>query len=229
MVVSSSSGFVEVLRRVPLFAELSASELSSLSERVSLLRMAAGEVVFLEGARCGGLLIVMEGAVRVVKTAASGRHQLLAIERPGSSLGEVSVFDGGPYSATAIAETDVALLRVDAREFRSLCAAHPEIAMKVIRVLGHRLRRLRVLVEELSFGTVRHRLIAHLLRLAEEQGRAEVVLEENNEELAGRLGTVREIVSRNLGRLHGDGLIVMRKRSVRIPDVAALRAELREA
>ncbi len=109
MAASSTSGYAEILRRVPLFNELCASEISSLSERVSLLRYAASEVIFLEGARCDGLLIVMEGAVRVLKTAPSGRHQLLAIERPGSSLGEVSVFDGGPYSATAIADTDVAL------------------------------------------------------------------------------------------------------------------------
>jgi len=81
-------------------------------------------------------------------------------------------------------------------------------------------------VEELSFGTVRHRLIAHLLRLATEQGCIEIVLSENNEELAGRLGTVRELISRNLGRLHGDGLIVMCKRSVHIPDAGALQAEL---
>ena len=67
---------------------------------------------------------------------------------------------------------------------------------------------------------------AHLLRLAAEQGGGEIVLCENNEELAGRLGTVRELISRNLGRLHGDGLILMRKRSVRIPDIQALRAEL---
>ena len=169
MGASSNSGYADTLRRVPLFNELSESELCSLAERVSLMRHDFGEVIFLEGAKCSGLLIVMEGAVRVVKTAASGRHQLLAIERPGSSLGEVSVFDGGPYSATAIADTDVVLLRMQADQFRSLCAAHPDIAMKVIRVLGHRLRRLRVLVEELSFGTVRHRLIAHLLRLAAEQ------------------------------------------------------------
>lgn len=226
---ASSNNFSDILQRVPLFADLSPGELSSLGERVSVVRFDAGEVIFLEGAQCPGLLIVMEGTVRVLKTAASGRHQLLAIERPGSSLGEVSVFDNGAYSATAIAESGVALLRVESEQFRALCAAHPQIAMKVIRVLGHRLRRLRELVEELSFGTVRHRLIAHLLRLCEEQGSTDIVLAENNEELAGRLGTVREIISRNLGRLHGDGLIEMRKRLVRIPNAEKLRAELREA
>ena len=74
-------------------------------------------------------------------------------------------------------------------------------------------------------------MIAHLLRLAEEQGAragAVIVMNENNEQLAARLGTVRELVSRNLGRLHGEGLIRMSKRAVTIPDESALRAELKK-
>ena len=87
------------------------------------------------------------------------------------------------------------------------------------------------LIEELSFSTVRGRLIAHLVRLAEEDGRAtsrgiEFELSENNEELAARLGTVRELVSRNLGRLHAEGLIKMRRRAVIIPDLGWLKEEM---
>jgi len=86
------------------------------------------------------------------------------------------------------------------------------------------------LVEDLSFSTVRGRLIAHLLRLAEETGRetprgTQFELTENNEELAARLGTVRELVSRNLGHLHGAGLIEMKQRTINLPNPAALRDE----
>ena len=135
------------------------------------------------------------------------------------------------YSATAIAITRTEILRLQGHQFRALCLAQPAVAVKVIGVLGHRLRHLRNLVEELSFTTVRDRLISHLLRLAGDrgiQGEAGIgiLLDENNEELATRLGTVRELISRNLGRLHGEGLIVMRRRSVCIPDEAALRAQL---
>lgn len=193
----------------------------------------AGQVVFDEGDPAGDLLIVQEGSVRIVKTAASGRHQLISIERAGSSLGEVSVFDGGAYSTTAITVTPAVLLRLKGQRLRRLCAVHPEVAFKVIRVLAHRLRHLRNLVEQLSFATVRDRLIAHLLHLAEERGvrseaGIEIELDENNEELAGRLGTVRELVSRNLGRLHGQGLIRMRRRAVTIPNKDALCSELGE-
>jgi len=104
------------------------------------------------------------------------------------------------------------------------------MAQKVFKVLGHRLRHLVGLVEQLSFSTVRTRLIAYLIRLAEEKGARtatgiEFQLAENNEELAVRLGTVRELISRNLGRLHGEGLIHMNRRSVNIPNIAILREE----
>ena len=126
------------------------------------------------------------------------------------------------------------LLRLEARQFRRICLEYPEIGLKVIKVLGHRLRRMGALVEALSFSTVRDRLVSHLLELAETRGRktaagVEVALLENNEDLAARLGTVRELVSRNLGRLHNDGLIVLRKRAVTIPDLSRLRQEISSA
>lgn len=220
------------LRRVPLFNELSEPELSSIAAHVKVGRYDAGQIVFNEGDRGGDLLIVQEGSLRVEKTAANGRQQLISIERAGGSLGEVSVFDGGSYSATAVAISAVVLLRVDGPYFLKLCLSNPGVALKVIRVLGHRLRHLRNLVEELSFSTVRDRLISYLLRLADERGirsaaGIEIELNENNEELAARLGTVRELVSPNLGRLHGECLIRMRRRAVTIPNEAALRAQLR--
>jgi CRP-like cAMP-binding protein len=222
---------VGTLRRVPLFAELSEGELSAIAERVTRSEFSGGAIVFAEGDLCRELLIVETGAVRLLKTSAGGREQLISIERKGSTLAEAPAFDEGRYSVTASAIEATALLRLPAEDFRAICLQHPEVAMKVIKALGHRLRHLDGLVEELSFSTVRGRLISHLLRLAEEgRGRggseAEFELRENNERLAARLGTVRELISRNLGRLHGEGLIEMRRRLVRIPDVARLEKEI---
>ncbi len=153
---------------------------------------------------CRELLIVEEGTVKIVKSALSGRQQLLGIERKGSSLAEVAVFDGGRYPASAEATSSTTLLRLSADSFRQTCLKNPKMALKVFKVLAHRLRHLVSLVEELSFATVRARLI----------------------QLAVRLGTVRELISRNLGRLHGDKLIEMNKRTVNIPDLAILRDEI---
>lgn len=228
-----SRSFIETLRRVPLFNELSSDEIVSLAAKAGSERYAAGQLIFSEGDAGGDLLIVKDGSVRVVKTSPGGRQQLISIEREGSSLGEVSVFDGGAYSTSAIALASTELLRLKGAHFRNFCSSRPEVAFKVIRALGHRLRRLRNLVEQLSFATVRHRLIAHLLQLAEERGipspaGVEIKLDENNEELAARLGTVRELISRNLGRPHGEGLIHMQRRAVTIPDTSRLRGELSE-
>jgi len=226
-------GMIDTLRRVPLFQDLSMPELASLAAKASRQRYGRGQLVFSES-ECGGdLLIVESGIVKALKTAPDGRQQLIAIERAGSSLGEVSVFDGGAYSVTAVASEPTVLLRISGEYFRAVCLAHPQLAIKVIRVLGSRLRQSRRLIEELSFGTVRDRLIAHLLREAEERGAQtpqgiRFQRNGNNEDLAAQLGTVRELVSRNLGRLHGEGLVIIEPRSVTIPDLERLRGELRQ-
>jgi CRP/FNR family transcriptional regulator len=228
---TSAPDLIATLRRVPLFAELSKQELGAIAERATRKRYEQGFIVFSEGDTCRELLIVEEGSVKLFKSAANGREQLIGIERTGNTLTEVPVFDGGRYTVTALVIEPAVLLQLDAEHFRKVCLQQPEVAVKVIKVLGHRLRHLDGLVEELSFSTVRGRLIAHLLRLAEESGKhegtsVEFELKENNEELAARLGTVRELISRNLGRLHGDGLIEMRRRAVRIPDMQKLESEV---
>jgi CRP/FNR family transcriptional regulator len=223
---------IATLRRVPLFAELSDQQLGAIAERATRKRYERDSTVFSEGDSCRELLIVEQGSVKLMKNAANGRQQLIGIERIGSTLAEVPVFDGGRYTVTALVIEPTVLLRLDAEHFRKVCLLQPEVAVEVIKVLGHRLRHMERLVEELSFSTVRGRLIVHLLRLAEECGKRSGIsvdfeLNENHEELAARVGTVRELISRNLGRLHGDGLIEMRRRSVRIPDVPRLEDEVR--
>jgi len=225
------SDLVSTLRRLPLFTDLSDPELALVAENVSRLRYERGSTIFSEGDPCHELLTVEAGSVKIIKSAANGRQQLIGIERRGNSLAEVPVFDGGRYPASAEAASDVVVLRLPADDFKRICLQNPELSLKVFKVLGHRLRRLVSLVEDLSFSTVRARLIAHLLRLAAESGRqtslgVQFDLLENNEELAARLGTVRELVSRNLGRLHGAGLIEMKRRMINIPSLAALREEI---
>jgi CRP/FNR family cyclic AMP-dependent transcriptional regulator len=226
-----NSEYLRTLRRLPLFNDLSDMDLALVAEGVSRLHFDAGSVIFEEGNPCRELLIVEEGEVKLVKSALNGRQQLLSIERKGSSLAEVAVFDGGRYPATAEAVSSTTLLRLSADKFQRTCVSNPEMALKLFKVLAHRLRHLVSLVEELSFSTVRARLVAHLVRLAEQGGVPTpqgicFQLSENNEQLAARLGTVRELISRNLGRLHGNKLIEMNKRIVTIPNLALLRDEI---
>jgi CRP/FNR family cyclic AMP-dependent transcriptional regulator len=221
----------EVLRRVPLFADLSETEVKFLAERAVPRRYAPGELVFAEGDACPGLFVIESGNVRLFKTSTGGREQVLAIEKAGNSIAELPVFDGGKYPASAAAVEDAQLLFVSKQDFHSLCLVHPKVALKVLRVVGSRLRRLVGIIEELSFTTVRSRLISLLVRLAGEQARGvttgvQVTLPATNQELAAHIGTVRELVSRNLSRLQAEGLIKVDGRTVTIPKLAALQEQL---
>jgi CRP/FNR family transcriptional regulator len=144
------------------------------------------------------------------------------------------VFDGGPYPASAAAVEESTLLFVSRNDFRNICLDHPQVALKVLQVVGARLRRLVGIIEELSFTTVRHRLISWLLRQAQTQGRTTPVgrtftLQTSHQELAAQIGTVRELVSRNLARLQAQKLIEISGRDVTIPDPEALEADLAAA
>jgi len=224
----------QTLARVPIFAGLSEAELAFLSQRTVSRRFLAGQTVFAEGEPCIGLYVVESGHVRIFKSSASGREHVLSIEGPGSSVAELPVFDGGNYPASVTAIDDATLLFVSKQDFHSLCLAHPQVSLKVLRVVGARLRRLVGIIEELSFTTVRHRLAALLLRLANTSGKRtaagiEIILPASNQELASQIGTVRELISRNLSRFQAEGMLTIEGRSVTVTNLKALEAELQAA
>ena len=215
------------LAKVPIFSGLTEGELAFLLQRAIPRRYAAGEIVFGEGEPCLGMYVVESGHIRIFKSSSGGREHVLSVDGPGSSVAELPVFDGGSYPASAAAVDDATLLFVSKQDFHALCLAHPEVTLKVLRVVGARLRRLVGIIEELSFTTVRHRLASFLLRLAQKEGkRAEegiqVALPASNQELASQIGTVRELVSRNLSRLQAEGMVQLDGRHVLILDLKAL-------
>lgn len=219
------------LQATPLFSALDATEIAALAERAVIRRYSAGEVLFSEGEPCAGLYVVSSGRVRIFKTSPGGREQVLTIEGPGSSIAELPVFDGGSYPASAGALDDAQLLYVSRHDFRACCLEHPEVALKVLQVVGARLRRLVGIIEELSFTTVRHRLIAWLLREAQAHGQpgksgTHFELRVSHQELATHIGTVRELVSRNMARLQAQGLIQITGREIAIVNQEGLESEL---
>lgn len=224
-------GRADALKKVPIFSDLTEKELSFLAERAVPMRAEPGKLIFSEGQACEGLYMVESGAVKVYKSSAGGREQVLTIEGPGGSIAELPVFDGGSYPASAAAVSEARLLFVSKRDFQALCLQHPEVALKVLKVVGARLRRLVGIIEELSFTTVRHRLAALLLRLARRRGQktsrgVEFNLRGSNQELAAHIGTVRELVSRNLSRLQAEGIVKIEGKTVIVPDLSALEAEV---
>src|SRR5690348_11135599 len=232
--MAEATSVVSSLAAVPLFSGLSAEEVRLLAARFVRRHFSAGELLFSEGDPCRGLYIIDAGKLRIFKSSAAGREQVLTIEGPGSSIAELPVFDGGPYPASVSAVEDAQLLFVSRDDFRACCLEHPEVALKVLQVVGTRLRRLVGIIEELSFTTLRHRLIAWLLREAEAHGRStpEGVLFElgmTHQELAAHIGTVRELVSRNLARLQAQGFIHAQGREITIVNREGLEADLASA
>ena len=220
-----------LLKRVPLFSSLSEQEFAFLTSHLVQRKYAAGELIFSEGDPCTGLYVVRAGNVRIFKSSAGGREQVLSIDGPGSSIAELPVFDGGNYPASAQAVNDCTLFFFSRQDFQSLCLQYPQVALKVLKVIGSRLRKLVGIIEELSFTTVRHRLIALLVRLGKSDGTrngdaVSLTLPFNNSELAAQIGTVRELISRNLSRLQSEGLIEVDNRDLKITSIKRLQQEL---
>ena len=234
MTAKNQESPVSLLRKVAIFSSLSENELAFVVPRLVPRRFPSGHMIFSEGDACTGLYLVQAGNVRIFKSSAGGREQVLSIEGVGSSIAELPVFDGGNYPASAQAVSESALLFFSREDFQALCLEYPRVALKVLGVIGGRLRRLVGIIEELSFTTVRHRLIAMLVRLGKNTGSRNgiattVTMPANNTELAAQIGTVRELVSRNLSRLQSEGLIELDDRVVKIPSLQRLESELEEA
>jgi CRP-like cAMP-binding protein len=222
---------VDTLRRVPFFAVLPPEELRALAAHCVVRRLAREEILFAEGDPCQGLYVVQNGAVKLFKMADTGREQVLVIERAGSTVGELPLFDGGSFPTSATAIEDSTLLYLPKREFLDLCRHNSEVTFAVIRTLAWRFRYMTSLVEELSLKEVSHRLARFLrdraLRLGTRTRRGiEFPLEETNQEIGAEIGTVRDLVSRNLRRFVDRGIIKMERRKVIVLDMAELEAQI---
>ena len=157
------------LGKTALLSSLTPTELKTLAARTVRKLFSAGELLFSEGEPCNGLHIIAQGKVRIFKTSVNGREQVLAVNVPGESVAELPVFDGGPFPASAVAIDDAEIAFISRRDFQAYCMEHPEVALKVLQVVGARLRRLVGIIEELSFTTIRQRLISALLKLAQKR------------------------------------------------------------
>jgi CRP/FNR family cyclic AMP-dependent transcriptional regulator len=229
--MAESQATLSALSATTLFSSLSPEELRLLAAHAVRKPVAAGQILFNEGDPCKGLHIVASGKVRIFKSSPGGRQQVLGTEGPGNSIAELPVFDGGPYPASVSAIDDAQILFISRDDFRAFCLQRPEVALKILAVVGSRLRHLVEIIEELSFSTIRQRLISILVKLALSHGKrtargVELQLPGTHQELANQLGTVRELVSRNLMRLNAEGLLAVDGRHIVVRDLAALTAEL---
>jgi CRP/FNR family transcriptional regulator len=222
---------VAAIRATPLFSGLDEPELAALAARAVEQTLARGEILFLAGDPARGLYVIVDGSVRAFRVGADGREQVIHVEKAGATVGELPVFDEGNYPSTVAGEEDAKLLFIPQTEVKRLCHEHPSIAWSALRVMARRLRNCASLVETLSLHDVDRRLARFLLEEVRTRGntnKAGVQLEFSftHQQVASRIGTVREVVSRAFSRLQQAGLIRVQTKAIVIPDVKRLAAYL---
>lgn len=219
---------VAILKQTELFRDLNEDILRILARHGVEKILNRNEILFLAGDEAAGLFVIAAGAVRAFRTGADGREQIIHVERAVATIAELPVFDGGSYPSTVAAEEDkTKVYFLDKKRVRAVCMEHPEVALAATRLLAARLRRCAELVESLSLREVGQRLARLFLAEAETTGiqtadgvRIKQKLTHN--QLAARIGTVREVVTRVLLRLQSQGLVVVKGKEILIPDFAKL-------
>ena len=186
-----------------------------------------GKHLFQEGDPGDRLYIVTQGKIKLTHASGDGRESLLMVLGPGDMFGELSLFDPGPRTSTAVAITDSEVLGLGNNDLRPWLTGRPEVAQSLLQALAHRLRRTNVIMSDLVFADVPGRVAKALIELGEKFGsRTPAGLMVNHdltqEELAQLVGASRETVNKALADFASRGWIRLETRSVEIFDVERL-------
>lgn len=219
---------LESLRAVPLFSEMSDGVLAAIAADFIVQHFGEGELVIGHTDPSFDVLLLMSGTARVSLYSADGQRVGFREMTRGMMFGEISAIDGLPRSASVEAGEPCIIARLPRKRFLALIEDHPGFAMAVARQLAGHVRRLTTRVFEFSTMAVRQRLRAELLRLAgpPEAGGDSALIQNlpTHAELASRISTHREAVSREMAWLDGEGHIVKQGRKLLIPSVNRLRS-----
>jgi CRP-like cAMP-binding protein len=222
----------EVLRQAPLFSGLDDEAAQALSSSMVESRLRRGEVLFHEGDEGDRLYVVTDGKVKLGRTSADGRENLLAILGPGQMFGELSLFDPGPRSATVTAVTDCVFQSLGNEELGRWLNGRPEVARGLLVQLAGRLRKANDVVADLVFSDVPGRVAKALLDLSSRFGKVaddgiHVHHDLTQEEIAQLVGASRETVNKALADFASRGWLRLEARSVVIMDVERLKRRAR--
>jgi CRP/FNR family transcriptional regulator len=210
----------DLLKSIPYFSGLSTPELELIRELIFEKDAEKGELIILEGEPAEDIFFVASGVVKVFKTSAGGKEQILYLIRPGESVNDVPVFAGGPNPASAQAMVPTVLYGVRKDALEVILQGHPQVALNINKVLAGRMLHLLSLVEDLSFRHVNGRLAKILLEHAGDRTASGPRL--TQQEMAAMAGTAREMIGRSLKALEEEGAIRMDRHRVVITDREAL-------
>jgi CRP/FNR family transcriptional regulator, nitrogen oxide reductase regulator len=210
----------QILKQTPILSPLSDDELEGLAKFAHRRELNEGEFLFWEGDQPQWFYIVEEGKVKVVKQAASGKEFILSLFTPGEIVGEVAVFQGKPYPASAQAIGQTTILVISSQDLLDFLGKNPSVSLKIMAVLGERLRQAHARLRDLAGERVEQRIASLLLMLASKLG-AELPF--TRQEIADMAGTTTETAIRVLSRLGKGHIVVSRRGRITILDEDRLR------
>ena len=219
---------IAALQRTKLFGALHQKELEWMAAQATFVYLHAGEMLFLADEEAAGLFVIVDGKIRAFQQNAEGREQVMHVDTAGATIGDVPVFDDGPYPASAMAEEDSNLLFIRKQDIHKFCLKHPYFTLKALKLMAKRVRRHASLVKILSLHEVSQRLALFLLAEAKRakrnaHGPITFRLELSNHQIAIRIGSVRDVVSRALAKFQEERLIANKRREITIIDLQALK------
>ncbi|HYA43665.1 MAG TPA: Crp/Fnr family transcriptional regulator [Syntrophobacteraceae bacterium] len=213
------------ISKAPLFNGLPAEQIEKLAQICLDQKFEKGRELFSEGNEAKGFYLVLGGKIKIYKLSLEGKEQILHIFGSGEIFGEVPVFAGGNYPASAAAIEQSRALFFPRISFIELVSSEPAIALNLLGILSKRLRRFTLLIEDLSLKEVPGRLAAYLIYLGQKSpGLQTLELEINRTQLASLLGTIPETVSRILAKMARQAVISVEGRKIRVLDRKALES-----
>jgi CRP/FNR family transcriptional regulator len=218
---------ISVLSTFPYFSGISAADLDLVRQAFFDKSVRRGEMIFMEGEPAESLYFLVSGIVKLFKTSAQGKEQIIGLAHPHEVLNDISVFDGGPNPMGAQAMTAVTVYGIKKDRLDAALRQYPRISAQIIRVMAARTRQLITLVEDLSFKHVIGRVVKILLEhVGDGTGPSERLTQQ---EMAAMAGTAREVVARSLKALEERGLIRLERHRIVIVDRRGLQEITEEA
>ncbi|MDI3270627.1 MAG: Crp/Fnr family transcriptional regulator [Bacillota bacterium] len=206
---------------MPLFAHLDEAARSHLAAHARFRRFAKGSLVFQEAGSPDFIYVVISGKVRLFQTLADGREYTLEHLGPHETLGSASVFDGGPYPASAETLAPTLLMEIPLAAMTSLLHERPEVAVSFLRLFAQRMRRAHARTTDMALRTVHERLASIILQLWEDQDR-HGSLHVSALQLAQLVGAARETITRALHDLQRQGALRLGRGKIDIADEGKL-------
>ena len=202
----------DLLRRVPLFALLTESQAQQIADAVIKRRFKRGDRIVEQGLKSNALYIILSGRARVLASDSRGREVILATLQPGDYIGEMSLIDNEPHSATVRAEVQTDVLMLGRSEFARCMPESSSMAYAVMRVLVQRLRHSVRNIESLALMDVYGRLARVLLENAQRDANGSLVIHDkiSRLDLAKMVGASREMVTRVMKDLEQRGFVTVR-------------------